>query len=237
MPSLSIIPAAAVADSRLTDGQIRVLCAIGTFTNRLGGNVWASINTLAKASNLNPRTIQRAISALVETGYIRKMERPGRTHLFEIVLDRPLTLESSGGDTGVTPPPTLESPKRSKERLHTTIYTDPDFMRTMEAIWYSYPPRPEPYSYAAIRKVVAEQIVAGATGPELVSAVERYAALVEREQTEAKYVKGPVKFFGDETWRQYVVVTVHGRTRDEWARSGQDVTEWDRLAGLSEEAA
>jgi hypothetical protein len=47
MPSLSIIPSAAVADERLTDLHIRVLCAIGTFSNRLGGNVWASVQTLA----------------------------------------------------------------------------------------------------------------------------------------------------------------------------------------------
>jgi hypothetical protein len=31
-------------------------------------------------------------------------------------------------------------------------------------------------------------------------------------------------------WEQYSQVTVHGRTRDEWARSGQDVSEFDRLA-------
>jgi hypothetical protein len=61
MPHLSIIPAAAVADPALTDTQVRVLCAIGTFTNRLGGNVWASVQTMAKSCNLSPRTVQRAL--------------------------------------------------------------------------------------------------------------------------------------------------------------------------------
>ena len=230
MPSLSIIPAAAVADSRLTDGQVRVLCAIGTFTNRLGGNVWASVNTLAKASNLNPRTIQRAIGALVDAGYIRKMERPGRTHLYEVVLAQQATLESPPGDTGVTPPPTLVSPKRSKERSNPTIYSDPVFQSTFERIWVKYPARPEPYSYAAVRKVIADQMLAGASPHAMAVAAERYASLVEREQTEPKYVKSPLRFYTDGTWQQYVVTLVHGRTREEWARSGQDVEEFDRLS-------
>lgn len=229
MPSLAVIPSAAVADSRLTDGQIRVLCAIGTFTNRLGGNVWASVNTLAKASNLNPRTIQRAISALVEAGYIRKMERPGRTHLYEVVLSAPPTLESPPGDTGVTPPPTRVSPKRSKERSHLTIYGDPVFQGAFDRIWSVYPARPEPYVFAAVRKVVAEQVLAGASCPQLVVAAERYAAMVDRERIEPKYVKSPIRFYMDGVWQQYVVTLVHGRTREEWARSGQDVEEFDRL--------
>ena len=230
MPTLSIIPAAAVADARLTDSQVRVLCAIGTFTNKLGGNVWASVNTLAKASNLNTRTIQRAINALVEAGYVRKMERPGRTHLYEVLLGAPLTLESPPGDTGVTPPPTRESPKRYKERLYLTMYEDALFKSAMDRIWVTYPKRPEPYSYVAIRKAVADLILGGANLDEVAGSVDRYAMHTLREGTEAKYVKSPIKFFLDGTWMQYAVTMVHGRTREEWARSGQDVEEFDRLA-------
>lgn len=234
MPSLSIIPAAAVADARLTDGQLRVLCAIGTFTNRLGGNVWASVNTLAKASNLNPRTIQRALNALVDTGYIRVMPRPGRTHLYEVALDTPPTLESSGGDSGVTPPPTLESPKRSKERYNSTKYekiiNDPDFICAFDRIFTVYPKRPEPYPYVAFRRAVAEEAQKGNRLGDLLLAAERYRATVEREETEPRYVRSPMRFYAEDMWRQYVVATVYGRTREEWARSGQDVAEFDRLA-------
>ena len=68
MPNLSIIPAHAVRDERLTDTQIRVLCAIGTFTNKLGGNVWASVPTLAKQSSLSTRSVQRGFPHLVVCG-------------------------------------------------------------------------------------------------------------------------------------------------------------------------
>ena len=79
MSYLCIIPAAAVADAGLTDTQVRELAAIGTFTNRLGGNVWASVATLAKQCNLNPRSVQRAMPVLIERGYLRRMPRVGRT--------------------------------------------------------------------------------------------------------------------------------------------------------------
>jgi DNA-binding MarR family transcriptional regulator len=88
MSNLCIIPAAAVADHDLSDTQVRVLCAIGTFTNRLGGNVWASVKTLAAGSNLSERTVQRCIPALIDKGYLRMETRTGRTNLYEIVLDR-----------------------------------------------------------------------------------------------------------------------------------------------------
>jgi hypothetical protein len=37
------------------------------------------------------------------------------------------------------------------------------------------------------------------------------------------------RFFADDFWRAYDVVLVQGRTREEWARSGQDVSKFDRL--------
>lgn len=234
MPSLSIIPASAVADEQLTDAQVRVLCAIGTYTNKLGGNVWASVRTLASSCNLNPRTVQRALPVLLTHGYLSVLERPGRTNLYGIVLDRHTTPVSPGGDSSVTPPPTPVSPKRLKERYNSTrldkIVGDPDFMSAMDRIWSVYPARPEPYPFVAFRKAVAEQAQTGVRLSELVHAAERYRSVVEREQTEPRYVRSPVRFYGEEIWRQYVVRTVHGRTREEWARSGQDVLEFDRLA-------
>jgi Helix-turn-helix domain len=232
MPSLAIIPATAVADTELTDTQIRVLCAIGTFTNRLGGNVWASVSTLAKACNLSTRTIQRAVPILVARGYLRRTDRPGRTPVYDVLLG--VTLESPGGDTTVTPPPTTQSPKRYTERYNSTkvekILRDEDFVRAMEKIWAIYPPRPEPYPYVAVRKAVALEAQKGVRLSSLINAAERYRQIVDKEQTDPRYVRSPVRFYGEEIWRQYAVTTVHGRTREEWARSGQDVLEFDRLA-------
>jgi DNA-binding transcriptional ArsR family regulator len=241
MPVLSIVPAAAVADSAVTDTQLRVLCAIGTFTNRLGGNVWASVGTLAKACNLSIRTVQRAVPALIEAGYLRRTERMGRTPVYEVVLEREaqgVSAESEGGVTGVTPPPSQQSPKREEER-YTKRSKKSDMMALFEAeqfrlamadIWTYYPPRPEPHRYVPARQAVAEAVQAGAPLATLVNAAKQYAQHVLRNQTESRYVRGMASFFRDGVWEQYAQITVHGRTREEWARSGQDVSEFDRLA-------
>lgn len=241
MPVLSIIPAAAVADPSVTDTQLRVLCAIGTFTNRLGGNVWASVPTLAKACQLSPRTIQRAVPALITAGYLRRTERLGRTPIYEVVLEavvEGVSGESEGGVTGVTPPPSQESPKREEERSTkrsssaelTSLFEDVAFKSALYDIWNNYPPRPEPYSFVATRRTVAELVQAGAQLPVLMASARKYAQHVLRSQTDKRYVKGIVSFFRDGVWEQYAQVTVHGRTREEWARSGQDVSEFDRMA-------
>lgn len=234
MPLLSIVPAKAVADATITDTQLRVLCAIGTYTNRLGGNVWASVNTLAKACHLSTRTIQRALPALLKAGYLRVVVRPGRTNLYEVVLDSPPSRETEGDDTGVTPPPSGESPKRSKERSSSTVVQrvkDWDVSPQLSAMWNDYPPRPEPYVWVAVRKAVVETMEKESVSADrLAHAVRRYAQHCHATGMDPRYVKGMVGFFRDGYWKAFDAVTVHGRTREEWARSGQDVEEFDRLA-------
>lgn len=238
MPVLSIVPAAAVADAAVTDTQLRVLCAIGTFTNRLGGNVWASVGTLAKASNLSIRTVQRAVPSLIAAGYLRRTERMGRTPVYEVVLEQGVSVESEGGVTAVTPPPSAQSPKREEERSPKrskksdlmALFEAEQFRLAMAEIWAAYPPRPEPHRYVPARQAVAEAVQAGASLPALVSASKQYAQHVLRNQTDSRYVRGMASFFRDGVWEQYAQITVHGRTREEWARSGQDVSEFDRLA-------
>ena len=234
MSYLCIIPAAAIADPDLSDTQVRVLCAIGTFTNRLGGNVWASVATLAKQCNLNPRSVQRALPVLIARGYLRNMPRTGRTTVYEVVLqghqsyEQGVTQESLGGDTGVTTPLTTQSPKRLKERY--TLTSDDNL--AMKFIWLVFPKRdvPNPYvpfveSYKALR-------LHGADIDRMCKAADSYAAAVIKAGTDPKFVKTPHRFYADGTWEAYAVATVGGRTRDEWARSGQDVAEFDRLAGV-----
>lgn len=227
MPLLSIIPAAAVADGRLTDTQIRVLCAIGTFTNRLGGNVWASVATLAKACHLSQRTVQRAVPVLMEAGYLRRMERPGRTPIYEVVLESPQTALSLGGDAAVAPPPTLQSPKRVEEndKLNGLAH------EVTKAIWRCYPQRDTPHLYPPAIRAIREHLRAGASPDRLVQAASAYAAECAKKQVEPRYVRTIARFYADGAWEHYASeVRVHGRTREEWARSGQDVLEFDHLA-------
>lgn len=243
MPSLAIIPARAVADERLSDTHLRVLCALGTHTNKLGGNVWASVKTLATESALSERTVQRATIALIESGYVRVVERPGRTNLYEVLLDTPPTPQSPGGDTPDGGGVTTQSPERLSERYTqrkarksekesdralSQMFTDATFQQAMDAIWQVYPPRPVPYPFVGARRAVAEACLRGGSLMRLVQAARRYAATVQREQTDPQYVKGIIAFYRDDTWEHFTEATVHGRTREEWARSGQDVAQFDR---------
>lgn len=235
MSYLCIIPAAAVADSELTDTQVRVLCAIGTFTNRLGGNVWASVATLAKSCNLNPRSVQRAMPVLIERGYLKRMPRTGRTTLYEVVLQgapfEGVTQESLGDDAGVTPPPTqLSHPndKKNDKKNDSAMMS----RAVCNAIWDVYPKRDMPHLYPPALKAVTQCLTDGADPDRLYNAAVLYAQDVQKKQTDPRYVKTIHKFFADGAWEHYTqIVLVQGRTRDEWARSGQDVAEFDRMVG------
>jgi len=235
MPHLSIIPAAAVADAAVTDAHLRVLCAIGTFANKLGGNVWASVATMAKAANLNERSVQRALPALIERGYLRKLERPGKTSIYEIILQQGVTLESPGGDTGVGGGVTLESPKRP--RLNDKIndreaQIRKDASAVLVEVWKVFPKRDVPHLYPPALKAVMVLLRSGATPAQLIGAAGEYAAYAAAQGTTPRYIKTISKFYADGAWEGFTPVTrVYGRTREEWARSGQDVAEFDRLAG------
>jgi hypothetical protein len=238
MSYLCIIPASAVADPDLTDTQVRVLCAIGTFTNRLGGNVWASVKTLAAGSNLSERTVQRCLPALIDKGYLRMETRVGRTNLYEIVLDRApegVTPVSGGGDTADGGGVTAVSPKRYKERYNITVPktvkdNHPALRELLDALWVLYPQRAVPHNFIPTRAAVSALLSAGVPPQSLRNAADRYAKHCERERTDEKYIKSLHGFFTDDYWRAYDVAMVEGRTREEWARSGQDVAEFDRLA-------
>ena len=228
MPNLSIIPAHAVADPDLSDTQIRVLCAIGTFSNRLGGNVWASVQTMAKGCALSPRTVQRAIPKLIERGYLHSVERPGRTTVYEIALE-PLTTQSPTPVTVVTPPQTqLSHPndKKNEKKNESAMMS----RAVCNAVWDVYPKRDTPHLYCPALRAITQCLTDGADPDRLYNAAVLYAQDVQKKQTEPRYVKTIHKFFADGTWEHYTqIVLVHGRTREEWARSGQDVAEFDRM--------
>jgi len=236
MPLLSIIPAAALADEALTDLHIRVLCAIGTFTSRLGGEMWASVSTLAKACCLSERSVQRALPVLLERGYLRKQERPGRTNLYEVVLG--VTMQSPGGDQPVTPGVTTQSPKRLEEndelndkpkrlkrrKMH------PDAQQMTKDLYGIFPRRDTSHPFVPALEAVSALLEGGASREDLMRAAAGYARYVAREKVEPRYVKGLARFFSDGVWEEYRERTVHGLTRAEWIRSGQNVELWDAHA-------
>jgi DNA-binding transcriptional ArsR family regulator len=50
------------------------------------GECWPAVETLARAMRVDPRTVRRALSALVEHGWLISVSRPGNTNLFQAVL-------------------------------------------------------------------------------------------------------------------------------------------------------
>ena len=228
MPNLSIIPARAVMDRDLSHTQLRVLCAIGVHTDKLGGNVWTSVKTLAQEAGVGERTVQTACQALAERGYLRITTRPGRTNLYEVVLDTP--------PQGAAPPQQLVHPTPAvaaapKRPQRTTPKLPGASLEELAALDTAYPERDEPHIWPAVVRALNPLLWEGVPFEKIRRAAERYAAYCSLNGTEPKYVKTLHRWLEDGVWKTYDVLTVYGRTREEWKRSGQDVLEFDRLAG------
>jgi hypothetical protein len=69
----------------------------------------------------------------------------------------------------------------------------------------------------------------GVSCDDLATAALTYKAYVSKNQVDQKFIKTIHRFFADGSWKSYCTKLVEGRTREEWARSGQDVAEFDRL--------
>lgn len=89
----SIIPAMAVTDQRLEPRDLQVLCLLGRHTNDLG---WCSRSQVKMARELGcgRATVQRALSRLVEAGYVEhraKIRDSGAdaAHDYRVVIDPP----------------------------------------------------------------------------------------------------------------------------------------------------
>lgn len=89
----SIFAARAVFDTRLPDGAVRVLAALGTYANDEG---WCYPNqsTIAERTGIRRETVCRSIKLLVECGYVetetRTASQRGKTGLnYRVKLDLP----------------------------------------------------------------------------------------------------------------------------------------------------
>lgn len=115
---LSIIPSAAVADQSLTATQLRVLCAIGSFTGK-DRSAYPKQSTIADVIGVSRETVCRAISALSDKGYVEVQQQfrsdgGQMASLYLVRLDpcdaeiTPPVTEHEHGDPSVTPPVTSE---------------------------------------------------------------------------------------------------------------------------------
>lgn len=218
MPHFACIPAAALSDERVSDTKLRVLCAVGSHTPLLGGTIWPSVEALAKAANISSSLVKRALVVLEGLGYLRRIDRPGRTALFEVCLDVPAPASQQLAD--VTP-----TPKTAQEQL-----AKAHAQQVCAAIWEVYPKRDTPHLYPPALRAIRSCLEQGAAPDRLRDAAYLYAYDVLKKGVDPKYVKTIHKFYADGAWEHYVAEPrVHGRTREEWARSGQDVAEFDAM--------
>jgi len=94
-PRFSIIPAWIVTDSRLKGSDLRVLCLLGTYTNKEG---WCRRSQVKMAEQLGcgRSTVQDSLNRLSEIGAVEKQKvasADGRdsAHWYRVVLDRAVT--------------------------------------------------------------------------------------------------------------------------------------------------
>lgn len=130
MSNLCIIPARAVRDRSLTDTDIRLLCAIGTHTDRWGANCFAGAKTLAEEAGIGRSTFFVAAGRLVDLGYVKKTRRfrkngSDTSSAYHIVLDQPLPESSQVDSTTSEKSSPLDPPRPDRLDPHNDVALTP----------------------------------------------------------------------------------------------------------------
>lgn len=115
MSRFSVIPAAAVLDTRLTLRELSVLAAIGLHTDR-DGWCYPSSERLGDLLGVSGAMVRRSIAALTQAGYLQVRKRYAKdggqtSNLMRVLFDseHPAEVMRATPDTvGVTPPVTPE---------------------------------------------------------------------------------------------------------------------------------
>ncbi len=232
--NLSIIPAAAVFDSRLCRTDLAVLCALGAHADR-NGRCWPATTTLANDIRVTTRQVRRCLRNLEDCDYLKTEHRPGQRSVY--VINRkgadpghpgsgvPGTYSdttpdiqvpgsgcnpghpgSGGADTQVPGTPDTQVPPNgvtngTTERKHTGV---PVSDQQFQNFWRTYPsrrPRSNPKKPARAKFDAA--LKRGVSAADIIRGAENYAAYVEREGTDPKYVAQAQTWLSQERWTQY----------------------------------
>ncbi len=146
-PRYAIIPAGAVVDPDLEGNDLRVLCYLGTHTDKLGW-CFLSQGKIAAALGIGRATVQRSLARLVTAGYVEVKSstvsgRPHACHAYRVIMDRDdpeigpseLEVEDQEQDGGCPPAGTSGAqPERARVPAidghgvptHTRAQKDPD---------------------------------------------------------------------------------------------------------------
>lgn len=104
------------------------------------GHSWQLVSSISVKMGLSSRGVQRAVASLEARGYVRRELRLGRSSVFYLIPEaiaasvlsehrndcNPASRSAEmvkGGDTGVTPPPTLVSPTPDTSVTHNPFLT------------------------------------------------------------------------------------------------------------------
>ncbi len=231
---LSIIPAAAVFDSRLCRTDLAVLCALGAYANR-SGRCWPATTTLATDIRVSTRQVRRCLRVLEDCGFIHTEHRAGQRSIYVVARGGsdpghpgsgvPRTYSdttpdtqvpgldvdpghpgSGGADTQVPGTPDTQVPPKDTtngvtERKHTGVPV-PD--QQFQNFWHIYPSR-QPHSNPKkpARAKFDAALKRGVSGWNIIEGAKNYAAYVEREGTDPKYVAQAQTWLNQERWGDY----------------------------------
>ncbi len=212
---LSLIPAAAVFDARLCRTDLAVLCALGAYADR-NGRCWPATTTLAEDIRVTTRQVRRCLRNLEDCGFLHTEHRPGQRSVY--VVDRggadpghpgsgvPRTYSDTTPDIQVPGTPDTQVPPNGvtngvNERKHTGV---PVSDQQFQNFWRIYPSRgrhSNPKKPARAKFDAA--LKRGVSGWDIIRGAQNYAAYVEREGTDPKYVAQAQTWLNQERWTQY----------------------------------
>ncbi len=99
---LSIIPSAAVFDHRLSNADVRMLAALGTYAGK-DGRCWPAVTTLSMRTGICERHMRTCLHRLAERDYLEIERRPGQSSLYRLPRNCTAGVDANPG-TGVQDP-------------------------------------------------------------------------------------------------------------------------------------
>ncbi len=219
----SIIPTAAVFDHRLSHADVRVLAALGAHADK-NRRCWPATATLATETGMSERHARTSLRNLENIGYVETESRPGQSSIYRIprkhtagaprnsaagvepnpgsILPEPRN--QAAGDPGTVVPPndTKNDNKNGVSGKNQTGVPVSD--QQFGAFWRNYPSKgrhPNPKKPARTKFEAA--LKRGVSGWDIIRGAQNFAAYVEREGTDPKYVPQAKTWLNQERWAQY----------------------------------